>query len=265
VNDAACLSPRSARTQSCNQGLCDGPRPSMSSSDPLPPSGAGSDDNTAASERTHQHQGHWLSTAWSVGCVCGSGVQTRRVACSAATAAACDATQRPAETRPCARACTEPQWFSGPWSQCSAACGPGHQWRPVLCVRHKAAVGDEQCAAHERPTAKQACEQRPCGGQWFASEWGACEHECGPQSREVRCLDQAATPALDCASTEKPAARRACSSCSKCEFAFLIPIFPDCVFCALISYCLLEKWARGNEKLTCNTKNYCFVLMVVFN
>jgi len=218
VNDAACLSPRSARTQSCNQGLCDGPRPSGSD---LPPSGPGSDNTAldAPSERTHQQQGRWLSTAWSVGCVCGSGVQTRRVACSAA---ACDATQRPAETRPCARACNEPQWFSGPWSQCSAACGPGHQTRPVLCVRHKAAVGDEHCAAHERPTANQACEERPCGGQWFASEWGACEEECSPQSREVRCLDEAARGAQDCAANEKPTARRACSSCSKCEFAFLI-------------------------------------------
>lgn len=215
VNDAACLGHKSSRTQPCNLGLCDGPRPSgnaiSAASDNVP---------DAPSEGP---LGRWLTTAWSDGCACGSGLQTRRVACSTA---ACDSVQRPAETRPCARACKEAQWFSGPWSHCSAQCGPGRQSRPVLCVRHKAAVDEEHCAAHERPTADRACEDRPCGGQWFASEWGACEDDCGPQSREVRCFDEVARGAEDCASNERPTARRACSSCSsKCEllFNFFIP------------------------------------------
>ncbi|XP_059486899.1 A disintegrin and metalloproteinase with thrombospondin motifs 10 isoform X2 [Neocloeon triangulifer] len=195
VNEAACLGQREPRTQPCNQGPCDGPRSTDVFDGP-----------------SDSPQGHWLTTVWSEGCACGSGLQTRRVACSTLT---CDPAQRPSETRPCARACREAQWFTGPWSQCSAHCGPGRQSRPVLCLKAKAAVDEEHCAAHDKPLAERACEERPCGGQWFASEWGACEEDCGPQSREVRCLDEAAKAAEDCANDERPAARRPCSSCSK--------------------------------------------------
>ncbi|CAB3374292.1 Hypothetical predicted protein [Cloeon dipterum] len=196
VNDAACLGQRGARTQPCNQGSCSAARVGELPQDG-PQGGA---------------QGHWLTTAWTEGCACGSGVQTRRVACSAAS---CDGGQRPAESRPCARVCREAHWFSGPWSPCSTRCGPGRQTRPVLCLRAKAAVDDHHCADHERPLAERACEERPCGGQWFSSEWGTCEEECGPQSRQVRCLDEKNRPAEDCVKDEKPVARRPCSSCSK--------------------------------------------------
>ncbi|KAF4514265.1 UNVERIFIED_CONTAM: hypothetical protein B566_EDAN018781 [Ephemera danica] len=65
----------------------------------------------------------WLVSEWAQRCSeeCGTGVQTRRVLCSAGSEHACDAAARPEASRACSsdKQCSG-KWFAGPWGQVSA-------------------------------------------------------------------------------------------------------------------------------------------------
>ncbi|CAL4065401.1 unnamed protein product, partial [Meganyctiphanes norvegica] len=82
----------------------------------------------------------WFYTDWTEECFggCEDGVQTRRVWCSPGVntiSGECNQSERPPETRPCARAdACAAAWFTGPWSPCSEQCSNGTRTREVVCV-----------------------------------------------------------------------------------------------------------------------------------
>ncbi|KAJ1519175.1 hypothetical protein ONE63_011219 [Megalurothrips usitatus] len=169
----------------------------------------------------------WLASDWSSHCSaeCGTGVQSRSVACSAgpgAAAAACEPRLRPAHTRACSAepsggASCRGQWFSAPWGPCSTSCGQGVQSRGVACVQWQRGQGryqvqdDEYCDARQRPEQQQPCAERTCPPHWYAGEWSECSRSCGTgaQKREVRCIGPAG-PSTACSEDSKLPTRKPC-------------------------------------------------------
>nr|XP_053639191.1 thrombospondin type-1 domain-containing protein 4-like isoform X2 [Cherax quadricarinatus] len=168
----------------------------------------------------------WFFSAWEDHCSeeCGDGVQRRRVHCSGdaldnqVTETSCDSEQRPATTRACTsdRGCGG-KWFTGPWGECNSECGRGRRSRSVVCVvfrgRWRVTTDVSQCKGDPRPDSTEACS-RPCSHEWYTSEWSQCSASCGSgvQRREVKCLDERQTPALDCTSATKPDTRQPCNT-----------------------------------------------------
>ncbi|KAF6726253.1 Thrombospondin type-1 domain-containing protein 4 [Oryzias melastigma] len=84
----------------------------------------------------------WFYTEWGNKCSaeCGMGVRTRGVLClknqiSSLPLEGCGS-ERPADSQVCNNGPCENriEWFTGPWSQCSAECGAGSQQRAVVCL-----------------------------------------------------------------------------------------------------------------------------------
>ncbi|KAG7159564.1 Thrombospondin type-1 domain-containing protein 4-like 1, partial [Homarus americanus] len=168
----------------------------------------------------------WFFSAWEDRCSeeCGDGVQRRRVHCSGdaldnqVTESSCDPEQRPSTTRACTsdRSCGG-KWFTGPWGDCNAECGPGRRSRSVVCVvfrgRWRVTTDVSQCKGDPRPDSTETCT-RPCSHEWYTSEWSQCSASCasGVQRREVKCLDERQMPALDCTAASKPDTRQPCNT-----------------------------------------------------
>ncbi|XP_047477820.1 thrombospondin type-1 domain-containing protein 4-like, partial [Penaeus chinensis] len=169
----------------------------------------------------------WFISKWGERCSeeCGDGVQRRRVHCSGdaldnqVTETSCNPDQRPATTRACTsdRGCGG-KWFTGPWGECDSECGPGRRARSVVCVvwargQWRITTDVTQCKADPRPDTTQGCT-RPCGSEWYTSEWSQCSASCGSgvQRREVKCLSEKQEPALDCTSAAKPDTRQPCNT-----------------------------------------------------
>ncbi|XP_042889225.1 thrombospondin type-1 domain-containing protein 4-like [Penaeus japonicus] len=169
----------------------------------------------------------WFFSKWEERCSeeCGDGVQRRRVHCSGdaldnqVTETSCNHEQRPATTRACTsdRGCGG-KWFTGPWGECDSECGPGRRARSVVCVvwsrgQWRITTDVTQCKADPRPDTTQGCT-RPCGFEWYTSEWSQCSVSCGSgvQRREVKCLNERQEPALDCISAAKPDTRQPCNT-----------------------------------------------------
>lgn len=102
---------------------------------------------------------------------CGPGGLSRRaVLCirsigldeqSALEPSACEHLPRPPAETPCNREVACPAtWAMGNWSQCSATCGPGAQYRTVLCTNDTGVPCDEA----QRPASEAACRLPPCPG-----------------------------------------------------------------------------------------------------
>lgn len=102
------------------------------------------------------------------------------------------------------------EWYTGPWSQvihtlrvpagfillkqkfdatnlycvgwgglikCSAECGNGTQTRSVACLFNNdgrmAVVDQLKCSGLPQPITAQTCSLKPCGVQWYVTEWSA--------------------------------------------------------------------------------------------
>ncbi|XP_035272367.1 ADAMTS-like protein 3 isoform X1 [Anguilla anguilla] len=135
----------------------------------------------------------------------------------------------------------EPTFIPGPWSPCSATCGPGHQSREVKCrvlltfSQTEVDLPDEECGA-ERPLSERACTPRPCGGapalrpplgperqgeqrySWEYAGFTACSASCasGKQEAAVKCLDSERREEVDGGlcdqSSRLPTMMRICNS-----------------------------------------------------
>ncbi|KAM8920951.1 ADAMTS-like protein 4 [Pelodytes ibericus] len=168
----------------------------------------------------------WFHNDWSPICSaeCGPGVQRRTVLClsSSATDESQDSCpgSKPSDMRvcnggPCERVV---QWYTGPWTQCSADCGDGSQRRDVICVSK---LGTEfniteqsECSHLEKPTSLQSCHAVACGSRWFSSPWSTCSQSClgGIQTREVRCLASDKSFSHLCDLDTKPDDRKVCNT-----------------------------------------------------
>uniref|UniRef100_A0A670ZRE7 ADAMTS like 4 n=1 Tax=Pseudonaja textilis TaxID=8673 RepID=A0A670ZRE7_PSETE len=130
------------------------------------------------------------------------------------------ATPKPAEMRacdggPCQRVT---RWYKGPWSSCSAECGPGTQRRDIVCVSKQgtrfSVTEASECAHLEKPPSLQPCTGTDCEARWFSTAWSTCSRSCmgGVQAREAQCLTQNKTLSTLCLPHLKPATKRPCNS-----------------------------------------------------
>ncbi|XP_051727202.1 thrombospondin type-1 domain-containing protein 4-like isoform X1 [Ctenopharyngodon idella] len=168
----------------------------------------------------------WFFSEWSAQCSadCGMGVRTRGVLCltnhiSSLPLEGCGS-ERPAEAQPCNNGPCESrtEWFTGPWSQCSAECGTGSQQRAVVCLMRSdegfAVMPAYECSSLDRPLSQQSCFIKACGAKWFHTDWSTCSKTCeaGYRVREVRCLsDDHMTTSDRCEETLKPHEREECN------------------------------------------------------
>ncbi|KAJ3593274.1 hypothetical protein NHX12_005609, partial [Muraenolepis orangiensis] len=154
---------------------------------------------------------------------CGMGVQSRGVLCmtnhlSSLPLEGCGH-ERPADSQVCNNGPCENsiEWFTGPWSQCSAECGSGSQQRAVVCLM-KAEEGFSvvplyECSSLDRPLGQQSCHLKACGAKWYHTDWSACSKTCeeGFRLREVRCLADDMLSSEGCEDQDRPPEREPCN------------------------------------------------------
>ncbi|XP_030649312.1 thrombospondin type-1 domain-containing protein 4 [Chanos chanos] len=167
----------------------------------------------------------WFFTEWGSRCSaeCGMGVRTRSVLClnnhiSSLPLEGCGP-ERPQEAEACNNGPCESriEWFTGPWSQCSAECGAGTQQRAVACLMKSedgfTVMPPYECSSLERPLSQQSCHIEACGAKWYHTDWSSCSKSCegGFRVREVRCLSDDLTSSEGCEERLKPAEREECN------------------------------------------------------
>ncbi|KAF7647974.1 hypothetical protein LDENG_00163910 [Lucifuga dentata] len=127
----------------------------------------------------------WFYTEWGSRCSaeCGMGVRTRGVLCmtnyiSSLPLEGCGS-ERPADSQVCNSGPCENriEWFTGPWSQCSAECGSGSQQRSVVCLMKSdeglTVMPPYECSSLEKPLSQQRCHLKACGAKWYHTDWSA--------------------------------------------------------------------------------------------
>uniref|UniRef100_A0A3B4TVF9 Thrombospondin type 1 domain containing 4 n=1 Tax=Seriola dumerili TaxID=41447 RepID=A0A3B4TVF9_SERDU len=167
----------------------------------------------------------WFYTEWGNRCSaeCGMGVRTRGVLCltnhiSSLPLEGCGS-ERPSDSQVCNNGPCENriEWFTGPWSQCSAECGAGSQQRSVVCLMKSddgfTVMPPYECSSLERPLSQQSCNLKACGEKWYHTDWSACSKTCegGFRVREVRCLSDGMLSSESCDGQLKPAEREDCN------------------------------------------------------
>uniref|UniRef100_A0A6Q2ZMB0 PLAC domain-containing protein n=1 Tax=Esox lucius TaxID=8010 RepID=A0A6Q2ZMB0_ESOLU len=167
----------------------------------------------------------WFFTDWGNKCSaeCGMGVQTRGVLCltdhiSSLPLEGCGH-QRPAASQVCNNGPCENriEWFTGPWSQCSAECGSGSQQRAVVCLMKSDegfnVMPPYECSSLDKPPNQQSCHHKNCGAKWYHTDWSACSKTCegGFRVREVRCLSDDTLSSEACEEQLKPREREDCN------------------------------------------------------
>ncbi|XP_070826956.1 thrombospondin type-1 domain-containing protein 4 [Chaetodon trifascialis] len=167
----------------------------------------------------------WFTSLWSQRCSaeCGQGNRTRTTVClidhvTDLPLDSCEG-ERPPEVTLCdSGPCQNRlEWYTGPWGQCSAECGNGTQTRSVACIFSNN-VGMEvvdhlKCSSLSQPITAQLCRLKPCGVQWYVTEWSACSRSCngGYRVREVRCLADNIVPSDSCDPSLIPESREECN------------------------------------------------------
>ncbi|XP_078017605.1 thrombospondin type-1 domain-containing protein 4 isoform X3 [Epinephelus lanceolatus] len=167
----------------------------------------------------------WFYTEWGNKCSaeCGMGVRTRGVLCltnhiSSLPLEGCG-NERPADSQVCNNGPCENriEWFTGPWSQCSAECGPGSQQRSVVCLIKSdegfTVMPPYECSSLDRPLSQQSCNLKACGAKWYHTDWSACSKTCegGFRVREVRCLSDDMLSSEGCDEQLRPAEKEDCN------------------------------------------------------
>ncbi|XP_041842873.1 thrombospondin type-1 domain-containing protein 4-like isoform X2 [Melanotaenia boesemani] len=167
----------------------------------------------------------WFYTEWGNMCSaeCGMGIRTRGVLCltnhiSSLPLEGCGS-ERPADSQVCNNGPCENriEWFTGPWSQCSAECGTGSQQRSVVCLMKSdegfTVIPLYECSSLNRPLSKQSCSLKACGVKWYYTDWSTCSKTCegGFRVREVRCLSDDMQSSEGCDDQLRPAEREDCN------------------------------------------------------
>ncbi|XP_060898248.1 thrombospondin type-1 domain-containing protein 4-like isoform X1 [Labrus mixtus] len=167
----------------------------------------------------------WFYTEWGNRCSaeCGMGVRSRGILCltnhiSSLPLAGCGS-ERPADSQVCNNGPCENriEWFTGPWSQCSAECGAGSQQRSVVCLIKSdegfTVMPPYECSSLDRPLSQQSCHLKACGAKWYHTDWSSCSKTCerGFRVREVRCLSDDMLSSEGCDEKLKPADKEDCN------------------------------------------------------
>uniref|UniRef100_A0A8C5H845 PLAC domain-containing protein n=1 Tax=Gouania willdenowi TaxID=441366 RepID=A0A8C5H845_GOUWI len=167
----------------------------------------------------------WFYTEWGNRCSaeCGMGVRSRGVLClinhiSTLPLEGCDS-ERPPDSQVCNNGPCENrmEWFTGPWSQCSAECGPGSQQRSVVCLVKSeegfTVMPPYECSSLDRPLSQQSCNLKACRAKWYHTDWSACSQTCegGFRVREVRCLSDTMMSSEECDEQMRPKAKENCN------------------------------------------------------
>ncbi|XP_077173731.1 LOW QUALITY PROTEIN: A disintegrin and metalloproteinase with thrombospondin motifs 7 [Paroedura picta] len=132
----------------------------------------------------------WVGEWQACSATCGdAGLMKRSVLCLQSVApdeqralqpSECRHLSKPDATAPCNREVFCPaRWVVGNWSECSATCGNGTQWRPVYCPSDSRA----SCDLAQRPVSRLACPLLPCPRKTESSlpDWSGS----GASSREL--------------------------------------------------------------------------------
>ncbi|KAI3353238.1 hypothetical protein L3Q82_019779, partial [Scortum barcoo] len=167
----------------------------------------------------------WFTSPWSQKCSaeCGQGNRTRTTVClidhvTDLPLDSCEG-ERPPEVTSCnGGPCQNRlEWYTGPWGQCSAECGNGTQTRSVACIFNNnggmEVVDEFKCSSLSQPITTQSCTLKPCGVQWYVTEWSACSRSCngGYRVREVRCLTDNIVPSNHCDPSMTPESQEECN------------------------------------------------------
>uniref|UniRef100_A0A665WRF2 Uncharacterized protein n=1 Tax=Echeneis naucrates TaxID=173247 RepID=A0A665WRF2_ECHNA len=203
----------------------------------------------------------WFTSLWSQWCSasCGRGNRTRTAVClmdhvSDLPLDKCEG-ERPQEMTSCdSGPCqNRPEWYTGPWGQCSAECGNGTQTRSVVCILnnhgHMEVVNQVKCSSLPQPITAQTCRLKPCGVQWYVTEWSACSRSCdgGYRVREVRCLTDNIAPSHQCDPTMTPESREECNN-QPCvaEINDQMTLYHNCVVVVQARLCIYPYYRSYN-------------------
>uniref|UniRef100_H2LKU3 PLAC domain-containing protein n=1 Tax=Oryzias latipes TaxID=8090 RepID=H2LKU3_ORYLA len=209
----------------------------------------------------------WFTSLWSQRCSaeCGRGNKTRSVVCLSNRGGSdlpldgCEGDRPPAVTSCDAGPCqNQLEWYTGPWSQCSAECGNGTQTRSALCIFTnnglQEVVDQFKCSGLSKPITSQPCRLKPCGVQWYVTEWSACSRSCnsGYRVREVRCLTDDIVPSDDCHPISIPESREECNkqpcltetSRSIQQYSTDSSLFHNCVLVVQARLCVYPYYTR---------------------
>ncbi|TKS68130.1 Thrombospondin type-1 domain-containing protein 4 A [Collichthys lucidus] len=154
---------------------------------------------------------------------CGVGQRSREVVCLSNQGdveddGECNMNLKPETLQNCDMGACARSWFSSLWSQrCSAECGNGTQTRSLVCIFNNnglmEVVDEFKCSSLPRPITAQPCRLRPCGVQWYVTDWSACSRSCsgGYRVREVRCLADNISPSDRCDPSVTPESQEECN------------------------------------------------------
>ncbi|XP_031341557.1 papilin isoform X1 [Photinus pyralis] len=115
----------------------------------------------------------WYATQWSeCSAKCGNGMQTREVFCATINGEGiqkiddsnCDPDKRYDDTKECVgdRETCPGEWFTGPWSECSAPCNGGQQTRKVICMKDNLPSDPAECDPSTIPYQTEPCNPQQC-------------------------------------------------------------------------------------------------------
>ncbi|KAK3772849.1 hypothetical protein RRG08_017413 [Elysia crispata] len=176
---------------------------------------------------------------------CGFGQRTRTVTCVDA-----DDTKvserlcrqiKPKTEEICDKGSCAQGWFHSKWSkECSAECGRGFYTRQVYCSASDGSSLDEKkCGGSTlKPRDRKRCKApKPCGGQWFAGSWSACNATCGSDAmrkRDVLCIKRhgkrinQVVKEHNCDPDAKPINKQSCGPLPACQPEWFVMAWSQC-------------------------------------
>ncbi|XP_060526529.1 A disintegrin and metalloproteinase with thrombospondin motifs 7 isoform X2 [Cylas formicarius] len=128
-------------------------------------------------------------------------------------------------------------WILDEWSQCSATCGGGTQYRLPQCQERTISpiaseletpnfVEGEMCDPRDKPDKLvRTCNDDPCPSRWWIGPWQACPVTCSAgrkkpmKKRNVMCVDdrETALPDQFCDKNVKPIEYEPCARILPCD------------------------------------------------
>ncbi|GFR59853.1 thrombospondin type-1 domain-containing protein 4 [Elysia marginata] len=176
---------------------------------------------------------------------CGFGQRTRTVTCvdgdgSKVSERLCRQL-KPETEEICDKGSCAQGWFHSKWSkECSAECGRGFYTRQVYCsASDGSSLNEQKCGGSKsKPRERKRCKApKPCGGQWYAGAWSACNASCGSDAmrhRDVLCIKRhgkrvnQVVKEHNCDLDKKPLVKQSCGPLPACEPQWFVMGWSKC-------------------------------------